>query len=250
MEEKDYFNYKPRLTHYIPIKVQDVGYSDKFLIVKENSGLYNKFTLNNTISLPKEITILNDMKQKTQTISRADLKKIYDVACPFWKNKIKYYATRNLFGDVIHLHEPEIKEMFDASDPNQKNVLKRFFNNPLSIYDKVKSFADACKLLNIKEDSIHKRDRILIIIKALNEGWKPDWTNHNEYKYWNYFQYDKNGVFSFSACYTYTSNTALVPSALYLKNRDLAAHAVKIGFEEYKDHYYFSIDDHINIFKK
>lgn len=249
MEEKDYFNYKSRLTHYIPIKVQNVGYSDKFLIVEENSGLYNKLTLNNTISLPKEITILNDMKQKTQTISRADLKKIYDVACPSWKNKIQNYATRNLFGDVIHLHEPEIKEMFDASDSNQKNVLKRFFNNPLSIYDKVKSFADACKLLNIKEDSIHKRDRILIIIKALNEGWKPNWTDHNEYKYWNYFEYNIRGVFSFFNSNGHP-NGAHLSSALYLKNKDLAAYAVKIGLKEYQDHYEFSMDDNINHFKK
>jgi hypothetical protein len=29
--------------------------------------------------------------------------------------------------------------------------------------------------------------KLFIIIKALNEGWEPDWKNKNQYKYFPYF---------------------------------------------------------------
>ncbi len=67
------------------------------------------------------------------------------------------------------------------------------------ICDRVKSYADACKVLGIDEmdekamkacgfrpDEIARR-KLETITEALNEGWRPDWNNTDEYKYYPWF---------------------------------------------------------------
>ena len=188
---------------------------------------------------------LKSHSMENQTITRDNLKKIHDIACSTWKTKLESCAKRDPFSPTISFSESEIQEMFNASDSNQKKVLDQFFKLNKGVKDKIKSFKDALNFYGLNASDVYSSSdtkdeiafkKLKLIIKALNEGWKPEWTNHNEYKYWNYFQYDKNGVFSFYDCYYYTG-TAYVPSALYLKSRDLALYAVEIGFEEYKDFY-------------
>jgi hypothetical protein len=76
--------------------------------------------------------------------------------------------------------------------------------------------------------------KLKIFTKVLNEGWKPNMSNQNEYKYWNYFYMD-NGTFSFTTLSHYSY--LYVPSALFLKTAELAKHVIKIAFEEYKTYY-------------
>lgn len=67
------------------------------------------------------------------------------------------------------------------------------------ITNRVKSYADACKVLGIEpmdEDSMKAqsfrpdeiaRRQLETITEALNEGWKPNWADTDEYKYYPYF---------------------------------------------------------------
>lgn len=175
-----------------------------------------------------------------QTITRENLKAIHNVACASWKTKLESYASRNPFQDEIELSQSEIDEMIKASDAAQLKVLKKFFSLPKDIRDKVKSFLDACNVLGVDPKTVyHSSDspmdvafkKIKIIIKALNEGWWPNFENESEYKYWNYFKL-KGG---FSAWLTYYCNTyTYVPSALLLKSNDLAVHVTEIALDEYK----------------
>lgn len=73
------------------------------------------------------------------------------------------------------------------------------------ITDKIKSFEDACKHLRLNPndlpvvDMLPEKDRksiiafykLTIIIRALNEGWEPDWSNWDEWKYYNWFYVEK-----------------------------------------------------------
>lgn len=203
-------------------------------------NIINKFgKLKNIVYLCKQIKI----NMETQTIDRENLKKIYDVACTNWKSKIESYANRNPFLDSIELKQSEIDEMFNASDDKQKAILNKFFKRPLGIMDRVKSFKDACNVLGLKIDSVFsstdsKDDiafkKLKVIIKALNEGWYPNWENEGEYKYFNYFK--MKGVFSYWSTDNYCTGTS-VPSALCLKSKVLAEYAVEIALEEYKEYY-------------
>ncbi len=180
---------------------------------------------------------------KNQNINRDNLKKIYDIACSNWKTKLEGYAKRNLFQDDIELSNDEIDEMFNASDDKQKVVLKRFFKRPESIMDKIKSFKDACNYFEVTEKSVFSSTdtkdeigfkKLKLIIKALNEGWYPNWQNENEYKYYNYFK--MKGGLSFWYTHGYLTGTT-VPSALTFKTPELAKHCVEIALNEYKDFY-------------
>lgn len=70
------------------------------------------------------------------------------------------------------------------------------------IRDRVKSYVDACHVLGISDseepeviadgglmrsDEIARR-KLEVITEALNEGWRPDWNNTNQYKYFPYFR--------------------------------------------------------------
>jgi hypothetical protein len=178
-----------------------------------------------------------------QLITRENLRKIHDVACTSWKNKLESYATRNPFQLEIELTQSEIDEMFKASDSNQTKLLKTFFTIPADIRDKVKSFLDACNILNIDHKSVYSTNdskddvafkKLKVIIKALNEGWWPNWENENEYKYMNYWRM-KGGFAAYDTAYYLTAT--IVPSALCLKSNELALHAAEIAKEEYREYY-------------
>ena len=73
---------------------------------------------------------------------------------------------------------------------------------PKDITKRVKTYADACAVLGIEpmnetvlaklgftKDEITYR-KLKTIAEALNEGWRPDWANSKEYKYWPWFVYN------------------------------------------------------------
>ena len=74
------------------------------------------------------------------------------------------------------------------------------------IKNRVKSYADACKVLGVepmdetrmeshgfRQDEIARR-KLETITEALNEGWKPNWADTNEYKYYPWFQIEVSKV--------------------------------------------------------
>ena len=118
------------------------------------------------------------------------------------------------------------------------------------ITNRVKSYADACKVLGIEpmdEDSMKAqgfrpdeiaRRQLETITEALNEGWKPNWADTDEYKYYPYFyievsevqtEDDTNGAsagLSFAAANTAaTSAYANFGSRLCFHDRETARYA-------------------------
>jgi hypothetical protein len=83
--------------------------------------------------------------------------------------------------------------------------------------------------------SIQAFGKLQIITRALNEGWKPNRSDVNELKYYNYF-YMNNGAFS---CFSthYIISYVDLPSALFFKSRELAKYAGRAFIEIYKDYY-------------
>ena len=81
---------------------------------------------------------------------------------------------------------------------------------------KIASYEDACRVLNIqpineeafnifpKEDqrSMLAYHKLTVITRALNNGWKPNWDDQNEWKYYPLFRYVNAGL---SCAYTYNA---------------------------------------------
>jgi hypothetical protein len=83
------------------------------------------------------------------------------------------------------------------------------------ITDRVKTYEDACKVLGVepineqnakaqgfRPDEIARR-KLETIAAALNEGWKPDWNNTDQYKYYPYFYIQENAKGKGSAGLSY-----------------------------------------------
>lgn len=111
-----------------------------------------------------------------------------------------------------------IKAAFEAADENGKKMLRALYPDVLNqpqkraesnrpVTERIKTFGDAChelgwthplvQHLNLVEhhldDNLDGMDDVLaylkmrIVVAALNEGWTPDWSNTNEYKWYPWF---------------------------------------------------------------
>ena len=127
-----------------------------------------------------------------------------------------------------------------------------------SIMDRVKTYEDACKVFgeeptllqeNLCIGKMQKKDYILstnyaqplpdhiiallkleIITAALNEGWKPDWENERQYKWFIYYAFKRKQVsISYSTC------EPQMPPILYFKSKELAEYAAKQFADLYKE---------------
>lgn len=96
------------------------------------------------------------------------------------------------------------------------------------ITDRVKTFEDACEVLDISEAyaaELHSIDKLKLIVKALNEGWTPDWNNSSQSKYVPWFEW--NGTAFVCNGYSSWYSRTHVGSRLCFKNSDLAIYAAK-----------------------
>jgi hypothetical protein len=102
---------------------------------------------------------------------------------------------------------------------------------------RIKTFEDAMKetgrpevpeFLDVPEDMrnyFKAQFKIIVIAEALNEGWKADWEDDSEPKYYPYF-YMSSGAFVFrNTYYCYSYAYAGDGSRLCFKTRELARYA-------------------------
>ena len=118
-------------------------------------------------------------------------------------------------------------------------------NDVMSIIEKIKTFEDAMEATGRKEvpdfssfpEEMRKHFealfKMVVIVGALNEGWKPDWHSYREAKYYPWFDMSPSSfAFVGSACGVDSEGaSAGSGSRLKLKSRELA----KYCGEQFKD---------------
>lgn len=121
----------------------------------------------------------------------------------------------------------------------------------------IKTYEDACAALKMNPETLpaveglpekHQKSitayfKLIIIAEALNEGWAPDWKDHDQLKYYPWFYMDnenKNtspGVgFSYHVCGYVGLSASGVGSRLCFKTEDLAEYAGQQFTELYKEY--------------
>ena len=102
---------------------------------------------------------------------------------------------------------------------------------------RIKTFEDAMKetlrpevpdFSNLPEDLreyFKAQYKIIVIAEALNEGWKADWNDSNQYKYYPYFYMSSGAFVFFGTNCAYSRADAGNGSRLCFKTRVLAKYA-------------------------
>ena len=141
---------------------------------------------------------------------------------------------------TLQIKQDSLLVAFRNAGKEGKQVLSDLFGKQVALYDnitdRVKSFEDACQVLGIStnvpevkglprkhQKAIIANYKLIIIAEALNEGWKPNWQDSDEYKYYPWF--DMSNPAGVGCSYTNpAASTAIANfgSRLCLKNRELA----------------------------
>ena len=148
--------------------------------------------------------------------------------------------------DLYQTATPEFKQMLEDS------FGKEFFKRKIT--DRVKSYEDACAILGIdphtsmpdtsdcpKEDrkayvAFHK---LVVITRALNEGWRPDWSNTNQPKWFNWWWTKVMRASPVRSYFAPSSSDAHFGSRLCFKSEALADYAAETFKELYEDYLMF-----------
>jgi hypothetical protein len=120
-------------------------------------------------------------------------------------------------------------------------------------YKTIKSFEDACKHIGIEpilpvvsalpedmQKPVIANYKLLIVYKAINNGWKPDWSDHNQYKYFPWFRVLSSGSgFAHSACAYYLSSSSSVGSRLCTDSEEKVMYIAENFEQEYVDCFFY-----------
>lgn len=119
--------------------------------------------------------------------------------------------------------------------------------------NRITSFEEACRALGLDAEKVlpdvsafpppHQAaliaaGKLFIIADTLNEGWKPDWNNDEEYKYYPWFdlEKDKNNPSGFRLNGVYCGYAGSgVGSRLCFKRRDIAEYAATQFIDLYRE---------------
>lgn len=130
----------------------------------------------------------------------------------------------------IQIQVPEGYEIDQKASTFENIVFKEI---PKSITERVKTFSDVCTILgknekdfepNCNEDESDAAMRkVKAIVKVLNEGWYPDFENHNQCKYAPWFKKERGEQVLSSV--DYCDSATNVPAPTLFKSRELATYA-------------------------
>lgn len=141
---------------------------------------------------------------------------------------------------TLQIKQDSLLAAFRNAGKEGKQVLSDLFGKQVALYDnitdRVKSFEDACQVLGIStnvpevkglprkhQKAIIANYKLIVIAEALNEGWKPNWQDSDEYKYYPWFDMSNPAGVGYSdTFYTASHTSANIGSRLCLKNRELA----------------------------
>jgi hypothetical protein len=104
----------------------------------------------------------------------------------------------------------EIPKGFVIDSIDKESGVIKLTEQPKNITERIKTVDDVLAWHNLDKASWarscadltddEKAYRLLkLLAKALNQGWTPDWNNHNEYKYYPWFEMGGSPGFRFSA---------------------------------------------------
>jgi hypothetical protein len=114
----------------------------------------------------------------------------------------------------------------------------------------IKSFKDACKKLDIDSLKVPKllgefnkpiiaAYKLMVIYKAINNGWVPDWSDFNQYKYYPWLSVLPSGHGIFHSHYSYVYTITDVGSRLCTDTSEKASYIAEQFETEYREYFFY-----------
>jgi len=107
-------------------------------------------------------------------------------------------------------------------------------------YKSIRTFEDACKKTGIEPSepeikAVHSEPvkamiayyKLVIIFLAINNGWKPDWSDHSQWKYYPWFYVLSSGFGFGGSLFDFGSSITCVGSRLCFESEEEANYAGK-----------------------
>lgn len=154
----------------------------------------------------------------------------------------------------LEVNKEEVVNIYNNSNSEQKEVLKKVFGEIFDVRERVKNFGDACNELG--KDHVFFKEYVLcqengcstdliaylklrIITAALNEGWEPKFDS-TEKRYFPWFNAIRGKICSpcLVDCFTDSfGRTAFTSCGHFLtfKSKELAEHAGKHFMDIYSE---------------
>ena len=138
----------------------------------------------------------------------------------------------------------EIPNGFAIDSFDAKSGEIKFKPKPKNVMERIKTVSDviaehgftqrefdiACEGMAPFEKAFRS---LVLIAQTLNEGWKPNWKNSSEYKYYPWFEMNGSSGFRFDGFGRWHSDS-YVGSRLCFKSRELAEYAGQQFTEVYR----------------
>lgn len=127
--------------------------------------------------------------------------------------------------------------------------VEKIKESSMKITDRVKTFEDACRIAGVSDNmaillkyngidgdmiASQAHAKLTIVAKALNEGWKPDWSDKSQYKYYSWMKFTPGVGFSYLVCVVGGTHSD-VGSRLCFKTSELAKYAAEQFQDIYND---------------
>nr|DAZ04151.1 MAG TPA: hypothetical protein [Caudoviricetes sp.] len=151
---------------------------------------------------------------------------------------------------TLQLSEQKARELYRSGSKELKTVLEESFGKDFfsqDVTERVKTYLDACHELGrepldekkLLELGLTEHDiayqKLAIVTEALNEGWKADWDNSDENKYYPYFIMSPSSFAFCGSGYVNACAFAGSGSRLCYKTRELAEYSAKQFIDIWKD---------------
>ena len=142
--------------------------------------------------------------------------------------------------EALEAGKENVLEAYRNADVKGKQILEKVFGKEIfsTPTDWIEQWKNFCKENNLtvtlpysdpedkEQQAINAYVMLRHIIQIRNKGWKPDWDNSNEYKYYPYF--DMRSGFGFSDTrYVYWRTSTIVGSRLCFLSAELAESTAK-----------------------
>lgn len=153
---------------------------------------------------------------------------------------------------ALKIDEATAKKHYANASSEMKAIFEETFGKKTfltKVTDRINTMEDVYEALGMDSDDVEQFEEFLETLDddtacyeklkklalALNEGWKPNWDDSNEYKWFPYFDMRSSSGFGFSRTY-YDCTLARtgVGSRLCFKTEALAQHAGKKFTNLYK----------------